>query len=155
MEQDSPEDHSRSEPPAGNRSSATRIASLSVVPIPSGNGNGASHVKRNAEPPPEPVAQAEAIAQPLEPVFVRPLPTWKRIFDIVGSGVLIVLFSPLMLAAAVAVKLTSSGPVIFKQARSGWGAQPFDFYKFRSMYADAEARKHELARTQRADRAGL
>ena len=57
----------------------------------------------------------------------------KRAMDIVGALVLIVLTSPIMLAAAVGVKLSSPGPVIFKQTRVGYGKKNFSMYKFRSM----------------------
>ena len=57
----------------------------------------------------------------------------KRTVDIVGSLVCLVLFSPVMLVTAVLIKLTSPGPLIFKQERVGLYNQPFIMYKFRSM----------------------
>lgn len=57
----------------------------------------------------------------------------KRFLDIVGSLGLIVLTSPIMLIAAVGVKLSSPGPIIFRQKRIGKGKKPFYMYKFRSM----------------------
>lgn len=57
----------------------------------------------------------------------------KRIMDIVISLVLIVLTSPLMLATAIGVKLSSPGPILFRQTRVGKNNQPFTMYKFRSM----------------------
>ncbi|MCR5487931.1 MAG: undecaprenyl-phosphate glucose phosphotransferase [Lachnospiraceae bacterium] len=57
----------------------------------------------------------------------------KRIMDILGSLVLILVFSPIMLLSAVAVKLSSKGPVIFKQERVGLHNKTFQMYKFRSM----------------------
>lgn len=57
----------------------------------------------------------------------------KRLVDIVGSLVLILLSSPLMLIAAIGVKLSSPGPVIFRQERVGKDKKPFYMYKFRSM----------------------
>ena len=68
----------------------------------------------------------------------------KRLADIVGSLVGMLVFSPVFLAIAVAIKLTSKGPVIFSQVRVGRYGRHFKFYKFRSMYIDAEARKAEL-----------
>lgn len=59
--------------------------------------------------------------------------TCKRAMDIVGSLLLIVLTSPAMLAIAVGVKLSSPGPVIFRQERVGKDKKPFEMYKFRSM----------------------
>ena len=57
----------------------------------------------------------------------------KRAMDIVGALLCIVLFSPIMLAAAIAVKLSSPGPLIFKQERVGLHNRTFKMYKFRSM----------------------
>ncbi len=57
----------------------------------------------------------------------------KRLVDIVGSIVAIILFSPVMLVAAVGIKTTSKGPLIFKQERVGLHNKPFKMYKFRSM----------------------
>lgn len=69
----------------------------------------------------------------------------KRPMDIVVSGLVLVVFSPVFLAIALLIKLTSSGPVLFRQQRSGLNGRPFTIYKFRTMSVDAEARKHELS----------
>ena len=61
----------------------------------------------------------------------------KRAMDIAGALVLIVLTSPLMLAAAVGVKLSSPGPILFRQERVGRNKKPFYMYKFRSMRVNA------------------
>jgi exopolysaccharide biosynthesis polyprenyl glycosylphosphotransferase len=57
---------------------------------------------------------------------------------------LLVLLSPLFLIIAALIKLTSSGPIFFKQVRCGLGGRKFAFYKFRSMIVDAEERKKGL-----------
>ena len=57
----------------------------------------------------------------------------KRLLDIVGASVALVIFSPLMLAIAVAIRLTSPGPVIFKQRRVSLAGEVFKIYKFRTM----------------------
>lgn len=62
----------------------------------------------------------------------------KRILDIVLSSILIILTSPLMLITAAAVKLTSKGPVLYKQVRCTAGGKEFRILKFRSMRIDAE-----------------
>jgi exopolysaccharide biosynthesis polyprenyl glycosylphosphotransferase len=67
----------------------------------------------------------------------------KRALDVSGALVGLVLFSPIMLVAALAVKLSSPGPVIFKQVRLGRKGRRFNFYKFRSMYADCDHRCHK------------
>lgn len=63
----------------------------------------------------------------------------KRMMDIGGSLACIVLFSPIMLIAAIAVKLSSPGPLIFKQERVGLHNKPFHMYKFRSMAVQTKA----------------
>lgn len=62
----------------------------------------------------------------------------KRAFDIVGAGLLLVLLSPVLLGVALAIKLTSRGPVMFVQRRWGRGNTPFRLYKFRSMFTELE-----------------
>ena len=57
----------------------------------------------------------------------------KRTMDILGAAILLVIFSPVLLLTAILVKLTSKGPVIFKQTRVGKNKAPFTMYKFRSM----------------------
>lgn len=66
----------------------------------------------------------------------------KRSLDIVGSLGGILLLSPVILVTALAIKLTSPGPVIFRQIRLGKNGIPFVFYKFRSMYSDTDDRIH-------------
>jgi exopolysaccharide biosynthesis polyprenyl glycosylphosphotransferase len=63
----------------------------------------------------------------------------KRTLDVVGAAVGLVVLSPVILAAAIAVRLTSSGPVIFTQYRYGYNRRLFPMYKFRTMVAHAEA----------------
>ncbi len=69
----------------------------------------------------------------------------KRLFDIVVSSTGLILFSPLLLVVALLVRMTSPGPVVFRQTRCGLNGRRFVFYKFRSMVADADQRKQELA----------
>lgn len=64
---------------------------------------------------------------------------WKRSLDIIVSVAALLVLSPLMLLAAVMVKLSSRGPVIYKQERIGRFGRPFFILKFRSMYTQAEA----------------
>ncbi len=65
----------------------------------------------------------------------------KRLMDIVGSLICIVLFSPAMLFTAAGVKLTSKGPLIFRQTRVGLHNKPFKMYKFRSMMVQSESKE--------------
>lgn len=73
----------------------------------------------------------------------------KRVFDVVGSLTLIVLFSPVLLAVGVAIKATSKGPVFFRQDRVGINGETFRMIKFRSMVIDAESRLETLKSEQR------
>jgi len=75
------------------------------------------------------------------------IPVWKRLFDIFVSSLAIIVTSPIMIITAIAIKLESPGPVLFKSKRVGTSYQIFDFLKFRSMYMDAEKRLQELSKT--------
>lgn len=68
----------------------------------------------------------------------------KRVFDIVASAILMLLLVPVFLGVALAIRLESPGPILFKQTRVGRWGRLFTMWKFRSMYIDAEARKAEL-----------
>jgi len=69
----------------------------------------------------------------------------KRGFDLLGAMVALVLLSPVLGTIALLVKLSSHGPVFFRQERIGRDGRSFELFKFRSMVADAEARKADLA----------
>ena len=76
----------------------------------------------------------------------------KRFFDIVLSLLALTILSPLCLLVAILIKLTSPGPIFFVHTRVGKYGRHFRFYKFRSMYVDAEKRKAELmSQNQSAD----
>lgn len=75
----------------------------------------------------------------------------KRLTDLICSALLLVLLSPLLLMTAVAVKLTSPGPVFFGQERIGMNKRRFRLLKFRSMVVDAEDRKKDLAHLNEMD----
>lgn len=86
------------------------------------------------------------------PVLVfrsAPEASWQGVFkqalDFVGSFFAIVILTPLFIGVAIAIKLTSPGPVLFRQKRCGLNGRPFMMLKFRSMVTDAEQRKQELA----------
>ena len=74
------------------------------------------------------------------------IPIWKRIFDIVFSIIVLILTSPIFILTAIAIRLESKGPVIFKSKRVGANYTIFNFLKFRSMYQDAEERLKEVAK---------
>ncbi|NTV99965.1 MAG: sugar transferase [Oscillochloris sp.] len=75
----------------------------------------------------------------------------KRALDVTVAIVAIILSSPIMLFTALAIKLDSPGPILFRQTRVGKDGEHFPCYKFRSMYIDAEARKAELLVKNEAD----
>lgn len=67
----------------------------------------------------------------------------KRIMDIVGSALALLLFAPILLLIAIAIKLTSEGPVFFRQKRVGQYGEQFVFLKFRSMKVNNDASEHK------------
>ncbi len=77
--------------------------------------------------------------------------TIKKIMDISISLFLIIILSPVLLLISLIIKLTSRGPIIFKQTRVGIRGRNFSLYKFRTMIADAEKMKKELAAENEAD----
>jgi lipopolysaccharide/colanic/teichoic acid biosynthesis glycosyltransferase len=77
-------------------------------------------------------------------LLTYPIPWWKRVIDMAGAVVGLIMLSPVLLISAAAVKFSSSGPIIFKQKRSGLGGRPFMMYKFRTMVNGAEAKRKEL-----------
>ena len=74
------------------------------------------------------------------------IPLWKRLFDIIFSLIAIIILSPVFIITAIAIRLESKGPIIFKSKRVGTNYTIFNFLKFRSMYADAEQRLKEVAK---------
>jgi exopolysaccharide biosynthesis polyprenyl glycosylphosphotransferase len=76
---------------------------------------------------------------------------FKRLLDVVLSGVGILLLSPLLLAIAAAIKVTDNGPALFVQERYGYRRRKFKLFKFRTMVLDAERRMAELETLNEAD----
>ena len=74
------------------------------------------------------------------------IPVWKRLFDIFFSGLAIIILSPIFIITAIAIKIESKGPILFKSKRVGTNYTIFDFLKFRSMYTDAEERLKDLSK---------
>jgi exopolysaccharide biosynthesis polyprenyl glycosylphosphotransferase len=87
---------------------------------------------------------------PLIRVGISTLSPWeellKRIFDVVVSLVVLILFSPVYAILSILVRLSSPGPIIFRQERLGKNMVPFTMYKFRTMYVDAEKDGPALSR---------
>ena len=87
---------------------------------------------------------------PLIRVTPELMPVWqritKRVFDIVASLMVIIIFSPLYIFTAIMVKLSSPGPIFYKQERIGKHGKPFNMLKFRSMYVDSESAGPQLSK---------
>ncbi|MCO6391936.1 undecaprenyl-phosphate glucose phosphotransferase [Aliihoeflea aestuarii] len=98
---------------------------------------------------------------PMLDIFDKPINDWdsvaKRLFDIAFSLAGLIVFSPVMIATAIAIKLDSKGPVFFKQKRHGFNNEVIEVWKFRSMYADQsdpQARKVVTKGDPRVTRVG-
>ncbi|HEX2080981.1 MAG TPA: sugar transferase [Longimicrobium sp.] len=93
----------------------------------------------SADQAPEPAGAAASAAVP---PCLAAYPLWKRVMDVAGALVAILVLSPVLLAVALAVRLSSAGPVFFRQERIGYGGRRFRMWKFRSMYSGAGDAAH-------------
>jgi lipopolysaccharide/colanic/teichoic acid biosynthesis glycosyltransferase len=115
-----------------------------------GNGNGTA---RWPELVPVP---GGALAQTL-PIYEAPGETGlylrfgKRLLDVLGASLGLLLSLPLLLLAAILIKLESRGPVIYRSIRIGRGARPFTFFKLRSMVDGADQYRHKLSHLNESD----
>ncbi len=82
------------------------------------------------------------VVRPMDSLFIQAMPKWKRLMDIVLSGIALLVSLPLMLLITIGIKWMSPGPILFKQKRTGLGGSVFEIYKFRTMSVDAE---HQLS----------
>ncbi len=91
----------------------------------------------------------ELLGRPLLIFRTTPEASWrivvKQAMDLVGALVFLICFSWLFLLIALYLKITSPGPILFRQQRSGLNGRPFTIYKFRTMVTNAEQFKHELS----------
>ncbi len=156
--------------PGGRRATDAEPDAAEPSPTAPPRSTGTAGPRPEARPEPAPLVEAQPESPPLAAIHVHPsakalrearvakrpiedleqlsfadLPFWKRSMDVVASGVALVGLSPFLLGIALAVRLSSPGPVLFIQQRAGVGGVPFPFYKFRSMVVDAEALKANLA----------
>ena len=76
---------------------------------------------------------------------IRKIPYSKRAFDILIATIMLIVLAPLFLLILIAIKIESKGPAIYKSKRAGRGFQVFNFFKFRTMVADAEHKVGELS----------
>lgn len=89
-------------------------------------------------------ASTQALESALQ-ITTPATPVLKRAFDILISGLLLILLSPLFLLIALAIRIESKGPIFYIAKRAGRGYKIFDFYKFRTMFVGADAKIKELA----------
>lgn len=124
-----------------DRESDALLFSARVSASENSGGAGVSPAKQvvdATEPRPVLLEQLKRGNLPMEPFFFRPLPSWKRAVDIAGAALFLTVHAPLYLLVAVLVKLTSRGPLLFRQTRVGLGGRHFTMYKFRTMVENAE-----------------
>jgi lipopolysaccharide/colanic/teichoic acid biosynthesis glycosyltransferase len=107
----------------------------------SAKGNGAAGAI--ALPRPE-LLPPPSVGLPYESVHGLAARVAKRVFDLIGAILLIVLLAPIWLAIALAIKLDSPGPVLFRQRRIGHNGEPFRMFKFRTMVDGADEQKVDL-----------
>ena len=91
----------------------------------------------------EEVVESKISSAPLA-VMIPAYPSWKRALDITGASIGLLVSSPILLLMAGLIKLTSGGPVIFKQRRTGYLGEKFEIYKLRTMVCNAEELKAAL-----------
>ncbi len=78
-------------------------------------------------------------------------PTWKRLLDIAGACVGLLIATPFLIVAALLIKFTSRGPILYSQERTGYLGQPFTIYKLRSMVVNADELKAALRESNERD----
>ncbi len=96
-------------------------------------------------------AAPEAEVASARAALAQGLPVWKRAIDVAGAAFGLLALAPLLLVTAILVKLTSPGPILFRQQRAGLGGEPFWMYKFRTMRQDAEKLQAELRAVNEQD----
>lgn len=114
------------------------VASVELDEIPYDWGDEPAELRLAYSAPAAEVAAGEQVRRP------RWQATCKRSVDVVLATVLLVSAIPVLVIAAIAIRLDSSGPVFFRQDRAGWHGQPFRILKLRTMVADAEDRLAEI-----------
>jgi lipopolysaccharide/colanic/teichoic acid biosynthesis glycosyltransferase len=119
-----------------------------------GNGNGNGHAAITTWPG---LARPAAARPHVLPLYEAPaergfyLRFGKRLLDVAGAFIGLLLASPVLLIAALAIKLESRGPVFYCSTRIGKGGRPFPFFKLRSMVDGADQRRHALAHLNETD----
>jgi hypothetical protein len=118
--------------------------------VPSTNGSTRQDSEpddSHGTPPPHSGAGGAGVDKevPLLPtILFSPLPAWKRVMDVAGATFALMLLWPVILAAAIAIKLDTRGPVFYRQRRIGAGGREFGFFKLRTMQVGADEMKCDL-----------
>lgn len=124
------------ETPARGSSSERRASSMDVGAV---GAIGDGSVREHASNP-----RVERASVPLDAPFFRTISPFRRAIDVVVALAALTVVSPVMAGAAVAVRISSPGPILFRQQRAGLGGRPFAFYKFRTMRDGSDAEKARL-----------
>jgi lipopolysaccharide/colanic/teichoic acid biosynthesis glycosyltransferase len=129
--------NARGEPVLSSGLDAVNRTSLALAPEPTPNA--------------APIREGENSQRSLEPILAEPDPWWKRGIDLLGATCGLILTSPIMVTAAIAIWITSGRPIFFVQKRRGRGGRAFSMYKFRTMVVDAEKMQRRLAEKNEQD----
>ena len=126
--------------PAGNNGHGRPQLACEIYAYPL-EGERYPRAANQAPPPSHPKDRYEIMSVDL--LMQQPLPKWKRALDIVGALLAILIFSPILFIVCAIVKLTSRGPVLFRQVRVGLGGRVFDCLKFRTMRLGYDTSTHQ------------
>lgn len=114
----------------------------------SGNGSPTNDATAESPSPDVPVEQ-------LEPAMATAMSPLRRAVDLVGATIGLVLASPILAFAAIAIKIADGGPILFIQERAGLGGRPFRIFKLRTMCVNADEKKKELLAESEQDGAAF
>jgi lipopolysaccharide/colanic/teichoic acid biosynthesis glycosyltransferase len=126
-------------------------AALQAVMIAASSAGASVYATRRAafrqlDEPSFVLRREEPLALLSRPALVGSQLVAKRLIDLAGAALVLVILFPVLALVAIAVRLTSPGPAVFRQIRVGLGGEPFMMYKFRTMVPDAESRQDTLER---------
>lgn len=107
------------------------------------SANGDNHSESVDDAAPQQGTSPGMAFQGLESFFKQPTPWWKRSMDVFGSGLGLLLLSPVILPVGLYIKLVSPGPMFFKQKRIGYLGEEFVMWKLRTMHVNVDTSKHQ------------